>query len=104
MMTVVVDSRQVREIKGGRSGQKDLSQGLEKEKRREGLLLVDKLKEEDWERGRERGRNEVEVEWQQWINSGGGVCWQTNRGASPIVKSTSTCLRRERERYIYIYT
>lgn len=83
MMTVVVDSRQVREIKGGRSGQKDLSQGLEKEKRREGLLLVDKLKEEDWERGRERGRNEVEVEWQQWINSGGGVCWQTNRGASP---------------------
>lgn len=45
MMAVVVDSRQVREIKGGRSGQKDLSQGLEKEKRREGLLLVDELKE-----------------------------------------------------------
>lgn len=67
----VVDNRLVREIKGRererrrrrREGHKDLSQGLEREKRREGLLLVEgvvRVKE------RERGRSEVEVEWQQW--------------------------------------
>lgn len=82
----VVDNRLVREIKGRererrrrrREGHKDLSQGLEREKRREGLLLVEgvvRVKERERE---EEVKLKLSGSSGGRINSGGGgVCWQT---------------------------